>query len=217
MKNHMSPHTVARAGTGANASAAETHPAYLIHTRVRSWNQLCALTKPWTCLVMARGLRSWTIHTHGASSTKISCIAARALRNSSSLLAPSILRSNASNSGLRQCPQFEHLGVALSPENQRTTIGTSDETRLMFMASELTACGAVGSDRKATSMVPHSTTSKLMSKPHCFIDCCRNSFIGSGSIWPDPEVEIMILPLTVLPVPWPASARSFFAMAGSNL
>ena len=71
----------------------------------------------------------------------------------------------------------------------------------MFIASELTACGAVGSARNATSMVPHSTTSKLISKPHCFIDCCRNSFIGSGNIWPDPEVEIMILPLTVLPVP----------------
>src|SRR5262245_1869920 len=108
---HKPSHNGARGDRGKRLGC----PAYLIHTRVRSWNQLCALTKPWTCLVMARGLRSWTIHNHGASSTRISCIAAMALRNSSWLLASSILRSNASNSELRQWPQFEPLGVALSP------------------------------------------------------------------------------------------------------
>ena len=71
----------------------------------------------------------------------------------------------------------------------------------MFMASEPSACWAVGGLRKATSMVPHSTTSKVMSKPHCFMVCCMNSFIGSGSIWPEPLVEIMTLALTGLSGP----------------
>ncbi len=76
-----------------------------------------------------------------------------------------------------------------------------DGGRLMFMASEPSACCEVGELRKATNMVPHSTTSKEMSKPHSFRFCCRNSFIGNGSIWPEPLVEIMTLLLTGLSGP----------------
>src|SRR3954468_3448261 len=56
-------------------------------------------------------------------------------------------------------------------------------------------CGAVGALRIATSMVPHSTTSKSMSMPTALKFCCMNSFIGIGTICPDPEVEIMIFAL----------------------
>jgi hypothetical protein len=35
-----------------------------------------------------------------------------------------------------------------------------------------------------------------MSNPASFMLCCRYSFIGNGSIWPEPLVEIMIMALT---------------------
>ena len=35
---------------------------------MKSWNQLCAGRKPFTLADIARGFRSWTIHTQGASS-----------------------------------------------------------------------------------------------------------------------------------------------------
>ena len=40
---------------------------------VRSWNQLCACTKPLTFGAIARGLTSWATHSITASSTIISC------------------------------------------------------------------------------------------------------------------------------------------------
>ena len=66
-------------------------------------------------------------------------------------------------------------------------------------------------------MAPHSTTSKVMSNPHCFMLCWMNSFMGSGSIWPEPLVEIMTLALTGLSGPKPASLRSALALAGSKV
>jgi hypothetical protein len=50
-------------------------------------------------------------------------------------------------------------------------------------------------------MAPHSTTSKVMSNPHCFMVCWMNSFMGSGSIWPEPLVEIITLAFTGLSGP----------------
>ena len=50
-------------------------------------------------------------------------------------------------------------------------------------------------------MVPHSTTSKSMSMPTALKFCCMNSFIGIGTIWPDPDVEIMIFAFTGLSGP----------------
>jgi len=44
----------------------------------------------------------------------------------------------------------------------------------------------------ATSMVPQSTTSTDMSKWQSFRFCCRNSFIGNGSICPDPLVDKVV-------------------------
>ena len=68
----------------------------------------------------------------------------------------------------------------------------------MFTASSPCDCVASGALRIATSMVPHSTTSKSMFMPSAAKFCCSSSFIGIGSICPDPEVEIMILAVSGL-------------------
>jgi hypothetical protein len=47
--------------------------------------------------------------------------------------------------------------------------------------------------------------------------CCRNSFIGSGSIWPEPEFEIIALKESGLAGVYPASASRALPLAGSNL
>src|SRR3954463_12030043 len=63
----------------------------------------------------------------------------------------------------------------------------------------------------------HSITSKVQSKPTALRFSCTYSFIGSGSIWPEPEVEIAILIFGFLVALYPASASSFWAAAGSYL
>ena len=73
----------------------------------------------------------------------------------------------------------------------------------------------MGALRTATSIVPHSTASKSMSMPTSCRFCCRNSFIGIGTIWPEPEVEIMILARTRLSPPYPASLSRARALPGS--
>src|SRR5438477_284269 len=41
--------------------------------------------------------------------------------------------------------------------------------------------------------------------------CCKYSFIGNGSIWPEPEAEVWTLTANFLPGPYPASCISFCA------
>ncbi len=77
----------------------------------------------------------------------------------------------------------------------------STELRLMLMPCTPCDCGASGLLRIATSMVLHSTTSKSMFMPTAWKPCCMNSFIGIGSICPEPEVEIMIFARTGLSGP----------------
>ena len=115
-----------------------------------------------------------------------------------------------------QWPQFEPVGAKLKATNQRPIWETSEETRLMFIASAFIDWALVGALRKPTSMAPHSTTSNAMSKPHCFMLCCRNSFMGSGSICPEPLVEIMTLARTGRSGPYPASLSSALARSTSN-
>src|SRR5450830_1036606 len=43
--------------------------------------------------------------------------------------------------------------------------------------------------RQLVNKVFHSITSNCTSKKHCLSDCCTNSFMGSGCIWPEPEAE----------------------------
>src|SRR5262249_23628654 len=125
----------------------------------------------------------------------------------------SILSSSASNSGFFQFAQLKPWGGKVDEEKN---VAKNEKwvavARLMFIASELSACGAVGGLRNATSIVPQSTTSNEMSNQHSFRFCCKYSFIGSGSICPEPLVEIMILALSGFFRPLPALLPHPFAL-----
>src|SRR5262245_25689739 len=128
-----------------------------------------------------------------ASSTSSSCAFLVLVAISTGSTDFSILSISASNSGFFQLAQLKPLGGKVLDRKKVVKRENSVPcARLMFIASELSACGAVGGLRSATSIVPQSTTSKEMSKLHSFRFCCRYSFIGSGSICPEPLVEIMI-------------------------
>ena len=58
------------------ATAADPAASYCRSTSVRSTNQLCGETKPFTFLLKARGLRSCTMKSHGGLSTRRSWAAA---------------------------------------------------------------------------------------------------------------------------------------------
>ena len=60
-------------------------------------------------------------------------------------------------------------------------------------------------------------TSNSTSIPISFRFCCMYSFIGRGSICPEPLAEISILVWIGLSGPKPASARSARAASGSYL
>src|SRR5438552_738369 len=57
--------------------------------------------------------------------------------------------------------------------------------------------------------------SKSRSKPIGFTCCWMISFIRSGIICPDPEVEIITFALTGWSGPYPVSFSNFFALSGS--
>src|SRR3546814_6989262 len=105
-----------------------------IETGVKSWNQLCTETKPFTFSDIARGFRSWTIQSQGASSTRISFSRGRVDFVTDGSVAFWISVSRASNSSFFQCPQFEPGGVTLPDQNQRairSEAHTSDMTSLL--------------------------------------------------------------------------------------
>src|SRR5260221_759456 len=146
-----------------------------------------------------------------ASSTSSSCAFLISAAISFGSVDFSILSINASNSGLFQFAQLNPLGGKVFDRKKVVNRENSVPcARLMFIASELSACGAVGGLRNATSMGPQSTTSNEMSKLHSFRFCCRYSFIGNGSICPEPLVEIMILAFTGLSRPQPAPSYNAF-------
>src|SRR6266498_754101 len=180
----------------------QPHSRYSIVTGVKSWNQLCALVKPLTFFVIARALRSWTMNSQGGSSTKISCAFLMSATISSGSVDFSIRSMMASYSAFFQFGQLRPFGGTFPDRLNRANCEISIEIcRLMFIASTPRACCAVGGLRSATSMAPQSTTSKEMSKLHPFRFCCRYSFIGNGSICPEPLVVIMIFALIGLSEP----------------
>src|SRR5947208_14493337 len=143
------------------------------------------------------------MNTQGGSSTKISCAFWISATYCSGSVDFSIRSISASYCGFFQFGQLRPLGGTLVDRLNSANCEMSIEMcRLLFIASTPSACGAEGGWRIATSIVPQSTTSKEMSKLQSFFKfCCRNSFIGSGSIWPEPLVVIMILALTGLSGP----------------
>src|SRR3546814_7788215 len=77
-----------------------------IETGVKSWNQLCTETKTFTFSDIARGFRSWTIQSQGASSTRITFSRGRLAFITDGFVAFWITVSSAANSSFFQCPQF---------------------------------------------------------------------------------------------------------------
>jgi len=77
---------------------------------VKSWNQLCAGRKPLTLADIVRGFRSWTIHTHGASSTISACAEARTLSRSVGTNVSCAFVNISSIFGLLKWPQFQLAG-----------------------------------------------------------------------------------------------------------
>ena len=71
--------------------------------------------------------------------------------------------------------------------------------------------------RQLVNSVFHSMTSSSTSKKHSFEACCTNSFIGIGSIWPEPDAEVCTFTLSFLSAEKPASVISFAAASGSYL
>ncbi len=70
----------------------------------------------------------------------------------------------------------------------------SDDGELILSAMAPLQIGAVGRGAAAVSSTCHSITSNSTLTPQAsFRFCCRNSFIGSGSICPEPEFEIIAL------------------------
>src|ERR1700731_3263814 len=86
--------------------------------------------------------------------------------------------------------------------------------------SDMAPCsaGLSGVARAAVRSTCHSTTSNATLTPQAsFRFCCRNSFIGRGSICPEPEFEIITLNDNGFAGVYPASASSALPLAGSNL
>src|SRR5258706_12744757 len=99
-------------------------------TRVRSVNQDCAETKPCTLVLIARGLRSWTMKSQGGLSTRRSW----ALRNDAVIVASSLasasVASAASNSSSFHCSKLKPLGEKFADEKYATMTPTSDDGEL---------------------------------------------------------------------------------------
>ena len=71
--------------------------------------------------------------------------------------------------------------------------------------------------RQLVNRVFHSITSRSTSKKHSARLCCTNSFIGTGSIWPEPEAEVCVFTLSLLSFENPAAVISLRASLGSYL
>src|SRR5580704_7763313 len=94
----------------------------------------------------------------------------------------------------------------------------SDDGEEMLRAMLPCKLGLSGVARPAVSKTCHSLTSNSTSTPQAsFRFCCRYSFIGNGSICPEPEFEIITLNDSGLADVYPASANSALPLAGSNV
>src|SRR5258708_17303402 len=94
----------------------------------------------------------------------------------------------------------------------------SEDGELILSAMATCRLGLQGGARAAVKRTCHSTTSNSTLTPQAsFRFCCRNSFIGKGSICPEPEFEINALNDSGFAGVYPASASSALALAGSNL
>src|ERR1700704_1445096 len=95
---------------------------------------------------------------------------------------------------------------------------TSEDGELILSAIAPCRFGLSGVARAAVKRTCHSITSNPTLTPQAsFRFCCRNSFIGKGSICPEPEFEIKTLNDSGFAAVYPASASNALPFAGSNL
>src|ERR1700675_1613648 len=94
----------------------------------------------------------------------------------------------------------------------------SDDGELILSTMAPRRLGVWGVEGAPLNRTCHSITSNSTVTPQAsFRFCCRNSFIGKGSICPEPEFEINALNDNGLASEYPASASSALPLAGSNL
>src|SRR5260370_26392957 len=85
----------------------------------------------------------------------------------------------------------------------------SDDGELILRAIAPCRLGLSGVARAAVKRTCHSITSNSTLTPQAsFRFCCRNSFIGKGSICPEPAFEIIALNDSGFAGVYPASASS---------
>src|SRR6186713_1006000 len=87
---------------------------YCRSTSVRSTNHDCGETKPFTFLLKARGLRSWTMNSQGGLSTSRSCATAKYFWMVASSVASDNVFITSSNLSSFHCSQFEPVGEELA-------------------------------------------------------------------------------------------------------
>src|ERR1700682_1059029 len=180
---------------------------------VMSWTQLCACTKRLSFGDSARGLRSWTMKTRPASSTTNSCMRWRILVRSASSKVACTLSFSASNSLFSYQPQFSPTGPRLEVVKclRKPETGSSTE-RLTLMASTLGFFSQP--PQNVANRAFQSITSNLPLKPAASSCALASSFIGSGCIWPEPEVE---MPMVMLQGRQLASFSSALALLVSKV
>src|ERR1700682_3247302 len=95
---------------------------------------------------------------------------------------------------------------------------TSDDGELTLSAMAPCRLGLSGVARAAVNSTCHSITSIFtLTLQASFRFCCRNSFIGKGSICPEPEFEINALNDHGFAAVYADSASSGLPLAGSDL
>src|ERR1700730_3116822 len=100
----------------------------------------------------------------------------------------------ASNLSSFHCSKLKPLGEKLADEKYRAMMPTSDDGDEKLRAIAPCSIGLSGVARTALTKTVQSTASNSTLTPQaCFRLSCRYSFIGSGDIWPEPEVEIITL------------------------
>src|SRR6266481_9952671 len=134
------------------------------------------------------------MNSHGGLSTKRSW----AVRYDASIVAGSVDSASAVNSASNlssfHCSKLKPFGEKLADEKYRAMMPTSDDGDDTLSAIAPCNVGLSGVARTALSRTVHSTASNATLTPQaCFRLSCRYSFIGSGNIWPEPEVEIITL------------------------
>src|SRR5215469_3113293 len=182
-------------------------------TGVRSWYQFWACTKPCTFGERARGFTSWTTKIIAASSFIFSCSLVSRSRRFSLSNSLRISTTSLSTSGSLKWPQLAPLGAQSGVQTCRiSALNGSCEPRLTLMPL-MSICSSTPA-RVICNNAFQSIMSSVTSNPTASSCALTSSFIGSGCICPEPDVEIANFTLHGTQ---PASLSKAFALSGSYL